>query len=87
MPKGTRHRLTGLLLDGQHMPVLEIDGGGRWRLDCDRPHAHLLGRRVIVDGVRSDFDVLTVERIWRDGTPEPPPRTGLAAVLDRLIGC
>lgn len=86
MPRGTRHRLTGLLLEGARDPVLRVDGGGEWRLDCDRRHLHLLGRRVVVEGVRDGFDLLSVERIWQFGTAEPVRRTGLIATLMGMLG-
>jgi hypothetical protein len=86
MPRGTRHRLTGLLFEGTRDPVLRVDGGGEWRLDLDRPYRALLGRRVVVDGVRSGFDLLAVERIWLQSAPEPPRRVGLWARLSQLLG-
>lgn len=63
MPRGTRHTLTGILLSGSLLPVLRVDGGGQWRLDIDGEYRHLLGRRVMVEGVRADFDLLNVSRI------------------------
>ncbi len=86
MPRGTRHRLTGLLRPGKLGPVLQIDDGGGWRLDCDRPYTHLMGRRVDVDGVRSDFDLLSVERIWQHGTSEPALRTSILTTILRMLG-
>ena len=86
MPRGTRHRLTGLLRPGKLDPVLQIDGGGEWRLDCDCRYEHLLGRRVDVHGVRSEFDLLLVERIWQHGMPVPPPRTSILTTILRMFG-
>ncbi len=63
MPMGSRHRLTGLLLNSARGLILEVDGGGVYVLDMDRGARDLLGRRVIVDGVRSGFDRLDVDRI------------------------
>lgn len=63
MPRGTHHVLAGVLIDGPTLPVLHVDGGGEWRLELSRRHRHLLGRRVIVEGERSDFDILDVRRI------------------------
>ena len=85
MPRGTRHRLTGILVAARFAPVLEIDGGGTWQLDFDQRYEHLLGRRVVVDGVRSDFDRVAVERIWPYGTPEPAPRAGIVARIARRL--
>ena len=86
MPRGSPHRLIGLLRTGKLGPVLQIDDGGQWRLDCDRRYEHLLGRRVVVDGVRSDFDLLLVERIWQHGIPEPAPRTSILTTILRIFG-
>lgn len=86
MPRGTHHHLTGLLRPGKLGPVLHIDDGGKWRLDCDRRYAHLLGRRVVVDGVRSDFDLLSVEQIWQHGTPEPTSRPDILTTVRRMFG-
>lgn len=63
MPKGTREELTGLLLAGDCYPVLRVAGGGEWRLDISRRYRHLLGQRVCVTGLRSDFDLLDVDSI------------------------
>ncbi|MGA1854058.1 DUF5818 domain-containing protein [Sphingobium sp. HT1-2] len=53
----------GILLGDDPYPVLRVADGGEWRLDCSRSCRHLLGRRVRVVGMRSDFDMLDVERI------------------------
>lgn len=63
MPQGSRHRLEGLLLIERNGPVLAPDGGGRWRLELDPGHGNLVGRRVLVEGVRTGFDLLRVEAI------------------------
>ena len=67
MPRGSLHSETGLLLRQRGGLILQRDGGGRWRLSADPDAEHLLGERVRVEGVRSDFDVLEVTRITRDG--------------------
>lgn len=63
MPMGSRHRVTGRLMRSRRGLVLEVDDGGVYALDVDRPAEDLLGRRVTVEGVRSGFDRLDVEWI------------------------
>ncbi|WP_031295506.1 DUF5818 domain-containing protein [Sphingobium ummariense] len=63
MPRGTRHELTGVLLDDGFYPVLRVRDGGEWRLDMSQRYRHLLGRQVRVVGIRDDFDLLAVEEI------------------------
>lgn len=62
MPRGSQHALTGLLLVDDHGFALDVDGGGRWRLEVrdDRAAARSLGRRVAVTGRRGGFDLLEV---------------------------
>ena len=60
MPMGTRHRVTGRLLEARRGLVLEMDDGGVYALDTELAARELLGRRVIVEGVRSGFDRLDV---------------------------
>jgi hypothetical protein len=43
--------------------VLRVDGGGVWTLDPDRRLHQWLGQRVTIEGVRTGFDFLSVERI------------------------
>jgi len=66
MPMGTRHRVTGRLLNSARGLVIEVDGGGEWELDAGRSARNLLGLRVTVDGVRSGFNRLDVERIVKE---------------------
>ncbi len=63
MPMGKRYRVTGLLLTSARGYILEVDGGGIYALDPDRPVRDLLGRCVTVEGVRSGFDRLDVDWI------------------------
>ncbi len=64
MPRGTRETLTGILLDGSGpFPVLKVPGGGEWQLEVTQRWRHLLGKRVLVTGVRDGFDILAVDRI------------------------
>lgn len=71
MPIGTRHEIVGLLLGQRGCLVVDVDGGGIWRLDTEwRTLAarRLLGQRVVVTGVRDGFDLLAVEEIARAAT-------------------
>lgn len=63
MPRGTSHDLTGLLLTSGRAVILRVDDGGEWRLDLRGSYHRLLSRRVRVRGVRSDFDLIGVDRI------------------------
>ena len=40
--------------------MLRVDGGGQWRLDLPSKYQSLIGRRVRITGVRSEFDMLDV---------------------------
>ena len=68
MPIGTRHEIVGLLLEDRSGLIVEVDGGGTWRLDAGRRARSLLGQRVKVVGVRDGFDLLAVKTIARDVT-------------------
>lgn len=59
--KGARYRLEGLLLDSRRGPVLQMEDGGVWALDCDAEVSLMPGQRVTIEGVRSGFDRLDVE--------------------------
>lgn len=63
MHRGSRHDLTGILLENGCYPILRVAGGGEWRLDVSGRHRHLLGKRVRVLGTRAEFDLLDVARI------------------------
>lgn len=71
MPRGTRHELVGLLLRDGDTPVLQIAGGGMWRLDLGIGATwrarRLFGLRVRVQGIRDGFDILAVDVIERAG--------------------
>ena len=79
MPRGTQHTLIGTLRRRRLGYVLEMDGGGVWRLDIDHSAKHLLDRRIVIEGVRSGFDLIDVARAWRAGTPRP------FSIVERLI--
>ncbi|WP_311270362.1 DUF5818 domain-containing protein [Sphingobium sp. WCS2017Hpa-17] len=65
MPRGSCHDLTGILLDDGLYPILHVSDGGKWRLDISGSFRHLLGHKVRVQGTRSEFDMLDVDRIER----------------------
>lgn len=72
MPMGTRHVITGRLLDDHGRLTLDVDDGGRWRLDAGRDAYRLVGRRVTIKGTRVDFDVLDVASVHEAGAPPTP---------------
>lgn len=67
MPRGSRHEETGWLNDDRGQLVLRRDGGGQWCLDMGWlltwRTRKLVGKRVRVVGVRSNFDLLAVSSI------------------------
>lgn len=65
MPLGTIHSETGLLLSEGANLILQRDLGGRRRLNVDVDVVPLLGQRVLVEGIRSGFDLLDVSRVVR----------------------
>lgn len=69
VPMGTEHVVTGLLLLDRGYPVLEVDGGGTWRLQIGRNARCHIGHRVTIEGVRVGFDELDVDSIRSAGMP------------------
>lgn len=65
MPRGTHHTLEGLLAYEGRDLALFLDDGGRWRLDPIRGLSKLVGLRVRISGMRSDFDLIDVEQFER----------------------
>jgi hypothetical protein len=65
MPLGTTHTAEGLLLRVRGTLVLQLDGGGRWRLAADADVYERVGRRVRIEGVRRGFDLLEVRSVER----------------------
>lgn len=63
MPRGTRHRLTGRLMDSRRGLMFQMDDGGEFALDADRSARKFLGLRVTIEGIRSGFDLIDVECI------------------------
>lgn len=45
--------------------VLELEDGGQWALDLNRSAHALVGRRVRLEGIRSGFNLIDVDRIER----------------------
>jgi len=64
---GSIHDETGWLNEQDGQLILRRDEGGRWRLDVGfwlwRKSRKLVGRRVRVQGVRSAFDLLDVQKL------------------------
>jgi Protein of unknown function (DUF5818) len=73
MPIGSEHHESGLLIHGAHTLILKRDDGGRWRLDAPRKAHRLVGTRVTIEGKRSGFDMLDVDRIYPEGQPPGEP--------------
>lgn len=71
---GSRHCVTGRLMQARRGLVLEIEDGGVYALDLDRPVEDLLGQRVTVEGARSGFDRLGVEWIGSAPPRDAPER-------------
>lgn len=86
MPKGTRHVLTGTLDLTGFGYALQMDDGGRWRIDTIRSIRRYLGQRVIVEGFRSGFDLLDVHRITPASSAPTPSRSAISvlSILQRL---
>jgi len=65
MPRGTRHVLTGTLRLARRGFELHMDGGGVWALDVPswRRARRLVGQQVTVEGTRSGFDLLDIDRL------------------------
>jgi len=70
MPRGTVHNPTGIIVVVGHEYILDVDGGGRWRLDLrdERKPELLRGCRVTVVGRRASFDLLEVDTIEPAGS-------------------
>jgi hypothetical protein len=65
MPLGTTHTAEGLLLAERGTLVLQLDGGGRWRLAATADVYARVGQRVRIEGVRAGFDLLDVQSVKR----------------------
>lgn len=67
MPRGTHHDVIGMLLWDRESLVLDVSGGGTWRLDIGWREMwrvrQLIGLRVKVTGIRDGFDLLAVVTI------------------------
>ena len=84
--RGDQHKLEGFLLEGKSPlhPILCLDDGGEWRLDVSSPFASLVGRRVRVKGVRSEFDMLDVTFIEATSSVSDERQTSLIARLKSM---
>ncbi|MEJ7933915.1 DUF5818 domain-containing protein [Sphingobium sp. AN558] len=63
MPRERPITLEGLLLLEGRQLVLQMPGGGQWRLLALGRHERLLGSKVRVEGVREGHDVIGVDKI------------------------
>ena len=85
MPRGTRHVETGILRPGQWGYSLEMDGGGVWQLDVSHSARRYLGQRVTVEGVRSGFNLIDVERIVSGNTIQAKTPNRIASKLRKCL--
>lgn len=53
----------GVMLREGRRTNLYVDGGGYWELDLLARHLRFVGQRVRVQGVRSGFNRIDVERL------------------------
>ncbi|MBK6720361.1 MAG: hypothetical protein IPG62_10930 [Sphingomonadales bacterium] len=51
--------------------LLSTHDGAQWLLHTSRRVDRLLGRDVCIEGTRSDFATIDMERIWAVGGPRP----------------
>ena len=89
MPSGPRHTLTGTLGwdERNYIHVLNMDGGGYWFVDMPGRTNHLIGRKVTVQGVRSDFNMLGVERLLAiDGASVRSRRNAVLMLIIARLG-
>ena len=75
MPSGQFLALQGRLspspTQSRHLYRLRTHDGAQWFLHTPKCVDHLLGRDVCIEGTRSDFATIDVDRIWPVGTPRP----------------
>jgi hypothetical protein len=63
MPLGAWIDETGLVLKDGHRTILRVDDGGEWQLDLRWRHGDPVGTRVRVQGKRSGFNLIDVEKL------------------------
>lgn len=65
VPRGSHHVLTCVLRSGRDCLELHVEGGGYWFIDPPSwsKARRLIGRRVIVQGVRAGFNLLDATKI------------------------
>ena len=66
MTVGGRLVRTGVLRKKSWGYALEEPNGSVWRLDIVPPPDRMIGRPVMIDGIRADFDMIDVIRV-REG--------------------
>ena len=75
VPRGQFLALQGRLSPSptqpRHLYRLRTQDGAHWFLHSFRRVDHLLGRDVCIEGTRSDFATIDVDRIWPVGAPRP----------------
>lgn len=84
MPIGTRYTVTGELRwdKRNHIHRLDVGGGAFWYVDICGRNRHLIGQRVTVEGTRSGFNLLDVDRVTAiNGTPAPPTKKSWLGLL------
>jgi hypothetical protein len=69
MPMGSKHLLSGIVQQSRYSLVLHPDEGGEWELEAGfimhfRLRA-MIGKHILIEGVRISFNALAVERFWR----------------------
>lgn len=93
MPRGSHHVLTGVLRSGRDCLELHVEGGGYWFIDppsWGKAHG-LIGKRVIVQGTRTGFNLLDATKIVDATDPDAdssgPRKATLrwARLVSRLI--
>jgi hypothetical protein len=63
MPLGVAVDEMGLVLRDGPRIILRVDDGGEWQLDLRSNHGQPFGRRVRVQGKRSGFNLIDVDRL------------------------
>ena len=61
--RGSRKRVSGMLGRGGRGLILTTDDSEIWVIDTDDDVAHLIGRRVVVEGAAASLDRLTADWI------------------------
>ena len=83
MPMGERVEATGILRRGDWGYILDVGGGGWWRLDSVKPIGRFRGQQVIVTGIRGDFNTIDLDRLR---LPTDPPGINRASFWRWVMG-